>query len=72
MHGEVDGASQQRLLDFLGEQPFASGFGQRPVLNHVAGRADHLDLDLLGGKAASGGQAPQHFARLDQRQRRAA
>ena len=72
MHGEVDGAGQQRLLDLLGEQPLAAGLGERPVLDRVAGGADDLDLDPLGVEAAGGGEPALHLARLHQRQRRAA
>ena len=53
MHGEVDGAGEQRLLDFLGEEPLAAGLGQRPVLNDVAGGADDADLDPLGVEPAA-------------------
>ena len=63
---------KQRLLDFLGEQALAAGFGQRPVLDHVAGGADDLDLDPLRVEAAGRWRGGLHLARLHQRQRRAA
>ena len=72
MHREVDGAAEQRLLDFLGEEPLAAEVGERPVLDDVAGGADDLDLDPLGIEAAGRGEAALHLARLHQRQRRAA
>ncbi len=39
---------EQRLLDFFGEQPLAAGVGERPILDHVAGCADDIDLDPPG------------------------
>ena len=45
MHRKVDGAIEQRLLDFLGEQPLAAGFRERPVLDVVPGGADRDELD---------------------------
>jgi hypothetical protein len=35
VHGKVDLARQQRLLDFLGEEALAAGFGERAVLNAI-------------------------------------
>ena len=72
MHREVDVAGEQRLLDFLGEQSLAAGFGQWPILDDVAGGADDFDLDPLGVEARRGGEPALHLARLHQRQRRAA
>ncbi len=43
VHGEVDGAGDQRRVQFLGEQALAPGFGEGAILNRVPGRADHLD-----------------------------
>ena len=55
MHGEVDVAGQQRLLDLLGEQALAADLGERPVLDAVAGGLDdaHLERASAGPCAAS-------------------
>jgi len=75
MHGDIDGAGQQGILDFLGEQPFAACVGQgstldRHVLDLVAGGADDLDFDGLRRHAARLGNRALRLARLAQRQRR--
>ncbi len=49
VHGEVDLAAQQRVLDFLHEQPLAADLGERRLLQPIAGR---LDDDDLAGRAA--------------------
>ena len=72
MHGKIDRAGQQRLLDLLGEQALAAGVRQRPVLDRVAAGADGLDFDPVERDAARRGEAALHLPRLDQRQRRAA
>ena len=72
MHRQVDGAGEQRLLDLLGEQALAAGLGERPVADHVAGGADDLKRDPLGGDAVGGGEAGAHLPGLGQRQRAAA
>ena len=72
MHREVDAALEQRLLDLLGEQALAAGLGQRPVLDPVAGGADHLDLDPRRIEAMRLRQRVAHHAGLRQRQRAAA
>ena len=63
---------EQRLLDLLGEQALAAGLGQRPVLDAVAGGADHLELDPLRREAVRPGQRVADHAGLRQRQRAAA
>jgi len=72
MHGEVDHSRQEGFLDFLGEKPLAAGCSERPVLDRVAGSADHLDLDPVVVEARHRGEAQFHLPRLRQRQRRAA
>ena len=72
MHGEVDLAGQQRLLDLLGEKALAAGLGERPVLDAVAGGLDGADLEGMPAGAVRRLQALLHLARLRQRQRRAA
>ena len=72
MHREIDRAGRQRLLDLLGEQALAAGLRQRPVLDAVAGGADHLELDPLRVEPVRRGERLAHHARLRQRQRAAA
>jgi hypothetical protein len=74
MHGEVEAAVQQAVLDLLGEQALAADLGQRPVLHLVAGGADDDDLDRAGhGQGRMGvGQAPPRLLGLDEGERAAA
>ena len=66
VHGEVDAAVQQRLVDLLGEQALAAEVGQAAVLHRIAGGADD------GGFGGSvGSQGVDHQAGLDQGERRA-
>ena len=44
VHGEVDVAGQQRVLDFLDEQALAADLRQRRVREPIAGRLDDDDL----------------------------
>ena len=44
---------EQRVLDFLDEQPLAAGFGQRRALQPIAGRLDDDDLDARARAPAS-------------------
>ena len=48
MHRKIDAAVDQRLVDLLGEQPFAADLGKPPVLHPIAGRADRDDFHHLG------------------------
>ena len=57
VHGEVDPAVQQRLVDLLGEQPLAADLRQRPVLHRVAGGADDVLLEHV--RSRSTGQNAQ-------------
>ena len=50
--------SQQRVLDFLGEQALAAGLRQRPVLDRVAGGLDDHDLDARRARRARAAHAP--------------
>ena len=72
MHGDVDLARQQRLLDLLGEKALAAGVGERPVLDAVAGGLDGANLERMPPGAVRRLQPLLHFARLGQGQRRAA
>ena len=48
MHGNIDGPIQQRLLDFLGEQPLVADLFQRAIrINQGAIIARGLDHDNL-------------------------
>jgi len=42
VNGEVDGISQQRFLDLLGEQTLPARLRQRNILNLVAAGLDDL------------------------------
>ena len=74
MHRKIDAAVEQRLVDLLGEQPFAADLGERPVLHPVAGRADRDDLDHPGRRELGmrRQQAVAHQLGLAQRHRAAA
>jgi hypothetical protein len=74
MHGEIDRAGKQRLLDLLGEQSLAADIGKPPVLHPVAGGADGHDLKRAGRAEAGMGrdQLVAHARGLDQRHRTAA
>ncbi len=72
MHREIDRSGQQRLLDLPGEQALAAGLAQRPIADQVAGGADHLERDPVGGPSQHCGQALAHLSRLGERQRAAA
>ena len=69
VHGKIDGAGKQGFLDFLGEEPFATGIGERAVLNDVAGGANDFNLDPFGVDLGRCGEAVLHFAGLKQRKR---
>src|SRR2546428_679496 len=45
VHGDVDAAREQRLLDFPGEEPLPLELVQRPVYVGVAARPDDHELD---------------------------
>ena len=74
MHGEIDAARRERLLDLLDEEPLAAQFGECPVLDLVARRADDHDLDRRGGgECAMGGrEGVTDLASLDECHRAAA
>jgi hypothetical protein len=72
MHGEVDGAGEERLLDLFGEQALAADLGERPIADQVAGGADDLDRDPLGAEPVGGGEPRAHLMRLGERERAAA
>ena len=72
MHGDVDAAGEQRLLDLLGEQALAAGLRQRPVLDAVAAGRDHHDLERVLRQAMRRHQPRARLMRLRQRQRAAA
>ena len=74
MHRKIDAAVDQRLVDLLGEQPFAADLGKPPVLHPIAGRADRHDFHHLGRRELGmrGRQAFAHQLGLAQRHRAAA
>jgi hypothetical protein len=43
VHREVDRAAEQRVFDFLDEEPLAADFGERPLLQPVPIRLDDDD-----------------------------
>ncbi len=76
MHGNVDGAGQQRLLDLFREQALAADLLQRPVGSDqgavIAGGLDDHDLAGIFGKSVGGHQAAARLESLGERERRAA
>ena len=72
MHGDVDLAGEQRVLDLAREQALAADLRQRPVEHPVAGGLDHDDLEGGLGQVVRGHQARARLARLGERQRAAA
>ena len=64
MHGEIDVAAQQRLLDLLGEQALAALLRQRPVLDGVAGGLMTLSSIVSGSRAVRRCKPLAHGARL--------
>ena len=69
MDGEVDLAAQERVLDFLDEQPLAAGFRQRRVLQPIAAG---LDDDDLGARRRARSMRAATVLRLPQRELAAA
>ena len=74
MHGEIDAAVEQRLLDFLREKALAADLGKQARLHAVPGRADRHEFErAVGGKLGMGRAQPvAHKLRLIQRHRAAA
>ena len=70
--GEVDAAVEQGGIDFLGEQTFAAGLGERPILDHVAAGANDGDCDARLVPAVRGGETAARLLRLGEGERRAA
>src|SRR5690606_10724269 len=60
MHREVRPPLEQRLFDFLDEEPLAANRGESPILNAIAGRRERdlldteprMHLDQLGHERA--------------------
>ena len=64
---EVDLAAQQRVLDFLHEQPLAADVGQRRVLQLVARGPDDDDLARLARRSPRSARrrySPRHEGEL--------
>ena len=72
MHGEIERAGKQLLLDLLGEKPLAADRRQRAVGDPVALGGEHHDLEHILRQAMGGHQPVAGFMRLGQRQRAAA
>ena len=71
MHGEIDRAGQQRLVDLLGEQALAAEIAQRSG-DAVAGGGDDAELDVALAQAMRRHQQRADMARLPERERAAA
>ena len=54
VHGDVDIASEQRLLDLLGEQTLAANIGERAVGYAIARGADDDELHVIGREVGMG------------------
>ena len=72
MDGDIDGAGEERLFDFPGEQSLAADLAQRPVADAVAGGNNHLHGDAVRIETMGRYQPVPHFGRRDQGQLRAA
>jgi hypothetical protein len=47
VHGEIDAAGGERLLDFFGEHALGADFGEGNFLKAVAGGFYNFDFDLV-------------------------
>jgi hypothetical protein len=72
MHGQIDAAIQQSVLDLLGEQPLAAHLAQRAILDAVTAGLDDDRFEKALGQAMDRDQPPAHLVGLGQRQRAAA
>jgi hypothetical protein len=68
MDGYVDRAIKLRLIEFLGEKPFAPDFAQGAILDHVATGLDDDDFEMLFESAMNQREAAARLMRLRQRQ----
>ena len=59
MHGQVDGSIEQRLFDFLGEQPLAADIRERDVGDFVARGLDDFQARLGSQSGQRGGNVPR-------------
>ena len=71
MHGEIDRAAEQRVVNLLGEQPLAAEVPQRLVPDAVAGRGDRLERDGILCEAVRIDEQRPHMVRLPQSERAA-
>ena len=72
MHGDVDLAGGERLLDLAGKEPLAADLLERAVLHPVAGGLDHRDLERRLGQIERLPKPAACLVRLRERKRRAA
>ena len=63
VHGQIDLMSQERILDFFDEQPFAADVRQRRLLKPIAGGLNHDDA---ARRTAGAGDTRGHGVRLPQ------
>ena len=62
VHGESDVATEQRLVDLLGEEALAADVSQRLVLDAVARGGDDAEIDIAFAKPVGLTQAIAHDA----------
>ena len=55
MHGEIDAASGERFLDFLGEHALGADHGESHVGDLVAGGVDDFDFNFVAARAQERG-----------------
>ena len=74
MHSDINAAIGQRLMDFLGEKPFAANIGQALVLYLVAGCRDDVFFQraIFGQRRDGRAGHACKMSRLPKRKRRAA
>lgn len=71
MHGHINIAAQQRLVDLFGEQALAAELTQRLVLDAIAGSGDDAEPDIALAKPRGVEEACPDMARLPKCQRAA-
>ena len=69
---EIAARAHVECLDLFGKKPLSSLLYERPVDDLIARRLDDAQLAIILGETMCFGNAAAHFARLSQRQGRAA
>ena len=72
MHGEIDRAVEQGVVDLLGEQALAAEVAERLVPDAVARRGDGLERDGVLSEAVRIDEQRPHMVRLPQSERASA